>query len=54
MKVREIIKLIEADGWVHIGSKGSHRHYKHSSKPGKNHPRKTFERPAPRNREKHP
>lgn len=35
MKVRDIIKLIEAEGWVYIGSKGSHRHYKHPRKPGK-------------------
>jgi predicted RNA binding protein YcfA (HicA-like mRNA interferase family) len=35
MKVRDLIKLLEDDGWIYIGSKGSHRHFKHPSKPGK-------------------
>jgi len=35
VKVREIIKLIEADGWFLIASKGSHRQYKHPTKPGR-------------------
>lgn len=35
MKVREAIKLIEADGWYLIVTKGSHRQYKHSTKPGR-------------------
>jgi len=35
MKVREAIKLIEADGWVMVGQRGSHRQYKHPSKPGR-------------------
>ncbi|MDX1421072.1 MAG: type II toxin-antitoxin system HicA family toxin [Rubricoccaceae bacterium] len=34
MKVRDIIKQIEADGWVHTRTKGSHRQYKHPTKPG--------------------
>ncbi len=34
MKVREVIKLIEADGWVLIRTRGSHRQYKHPSKKG--------------------
>ena len=34
MKVREIIKLIENDGWYHVRTRGSHRHYKHRVKPG--------------------
>lgn len=29
MKVREIIKLIESDGWYKIKAKGGHRQYKH-------------------------
>jgi predicted RNA binding protein YcfA (HicA-like mRNA interferase family) len=33
--VREIIRLLEADGWILIASKGSHRQYKHPSKMGK-------------------
>lgn len=32
---REVIKALEADGWVLIKTVGSHHHYKHSTKPGK-------------------
>ena len=35
MKVREIIKLIEADGWYRIKSKSGHRQYKHPLKRGR-------------------
>lgn len=35
MKVLEIEKLILDDGWVQIGQRGSHRQYKHPTKPGK-------------------
>jgi len=35
MKVREIIKVIEADGWFRIKAKGGHRQYKHFVKPGR-------------------
>jgi len=35
MKVRDIIKLIEADGWYLVDTKGSHRQYKHMVKPGR-------------------
>ncbi|MBW4479568.1 MAG: type II toxin-antitoxin system HicA family toxin [Tolypothrix brevis GSE-NOS-MK-07-07A] len=34
MKVREIIKLIEADGWYLARTRGSHRQYKHTVKSG--------------------
>ncbi len=34
MKVRELIKLIEADGWYIVRTRGSHRQYKHPTKPG--------------------
>ena len=34
MKVREAIKLIEDDGWFHVRTRGSHRHFKHPTKPG--------------------
>ncbi|MGC9973226.1 MAG: type II toxin-antitoxin system HicA family toxin [Bryobacteraceae bacterium] len=33
MKVRDLIRLIEFDGWRHVRTTGSHRHYKHPSKP---------------------
>ncbi|NEV78500.1 type II toxin-antitoxin system HicA family toxin [Rhodopseudomonas sp. BR0C11] len=36
MKVRDvIILLIEADGWIHIATRGSHRQFKHPWKPGR-------------------
>lgn len=34
MKVRDLIKQIEADGWVHVRTRGSHRQYKHPTKHG--------------------
>jgi predicted RNA binding protein YcfA (HicA-like mRNA interferase family) len=34
MKVSEIIKLIEDDGWLLARQKGSHRQYKHKLKKG--------------------
>ena len=35
MKVRDIIKALEADGWQHVATKGSHRQFKHRVKSGK-------------------
>ncbi len=35
MKVRETIQLIERDGWFVVATRGSHRQYKHPSKPGR-------------------
>ena len=35
MKVREVIKLLEADGWRLVAIKGSHRHFRHPVKAGK-------------------
>jgi len=34
MKVRDAIKLIEDDGWFLVRTRGSHRHFKHPTKPG--------------------
>ena len=34
MKVRDAIKLVEADGWRLVRMRGSHRHYHHQSKLG--------------------
>jgi predicted RNA binding protein YcfA (HicA-like mRNA interferase family) len=34
VKVRELIALIEADGWSEIRTKGSHRQFRHPTKPG--------------------
>ena len=33
--VRDIIRLIEADGWRHVATRGSHRQYKHDRKAGR-------------------
>lgn len=35
MTVRQIRKRIEADGWYHAATKGSHHQYKHPVKTGK-------------------
>ncbi len=35
MKVRDVIKLIEADGWYLVTTKGSHKQYKHPKKAGR-------------------
>jgi len=35
MKVRDVIKLIEKDGWFLVVTKGSHRQYKHPTKSGR-------------------
>ena len=35
MKIRDIVKIIEADGWFLVETKGSHRQYKHANKPGR-------------------
>ncbi|MEX0902337.1 MAG: type II toxin-antitoxin system HicA family toxin [Pseudohongiellaceae bacterium] len=34
MKVKELIKLLEDDGWYLDRTKGSHRQYKHPTKSG--------------------
>jgi predicted RNA binding protein YcfA (HicA-like mRNA interferase family) len=35
MKARDIIRLLEQDGWYLKASKGSHRQYKHPTKSGR-------------------
>jgi predicted RNA binding protein YcfA (HicA-like mRNA interferase family) len=35
LKVSEIIKMIEADCWYLVATRGSHRQYKHPDKPGR-------------------
>ncbi len=35
MKVRDIIKIIEKDGWYLVATRGSHRQYKHPTKEGR-------------------
>jgi predicted RNA binding protein YcfA (HicA-like mRNA interferase family) len=34
MKVREVIRMLVDDGWYLARTKGSHRQYKHPTKPG--------------------
>lgn len=35
MKVRELIKTLEEDGWYLVKTRGSHLQFKHPVKPGK-------------------
>jgi predicted RNA binding protein YcfA (HicA-like mRNA interferase family) len=35
VKVNEILRLLLQDGWFLVATKGSHRQYKHPSKPGR-------------------
>ena len=35
MKVKEIIKLLQSDGWRKLRSDGSHVQYMHPTKPGR-------------------
>jgi predicted RNA binding protein YcfA (HicA-like mRNA interferase family) len=35
MKIRDIIRLMEAEGWYLAETKGSHRQYKHPTIPGR-------------------
>ena len=34
-KVRQAIEIVEADGWYFVRQRGSHRQFKHPTKPGK-------------------
>lgn len=34
MKIREVIRMLEQDGWYLARRRGSHRQFKHPSKPG--------------------
>ena len=34
MKIKELIKLIEKDGWYLVRTRGSHRQFHHSTKSG--------------------
>ncbi len=47
MNSKEIIRMIEADGWQLVRTKGSHHHFKHSVKKGLvtvPHPKRTIPR----------
>ncbi len=34
MTVREVLRILETDGWIMVVQKGSHRQYKHPTKRG--------------------
>jgi len=35
VKVREVIRRLQVEGWVLVSTEGSHRQLKHPSKPGR-------------------
>ena len=35
MKVREVLVMLESDGWYLVATRGSHRQFKHPTKPGR-------------------
>lgn len=35
MKIKEILKLLEKDGWFKVAQRGSHRQFKHNLKKGR-------------------
>jgi predicted RNA binding protein YcfA (HicA-like mRNA interferase family) len=34
VKVREVVRMLERDGWRHVRTTGSHRQFRHPVKPG--------------------
>ena len=34
MKIRDVIRQLQADGWQQVRQRGSHRQFKHPTKPG--------------------
>jgi predicted RNA binding protein YcfA (HicA-like mRNA interferase family) len=35
VKVSDVLRLLKDDGWYLVDTRGSHRQYKHSTKPGR-------------------
>jgi predicted RNA binding protein YcfA (HicA-like mRNA interferase family) len=35
MKVSEILRMLHEDGWFLVATRGSHRQFKHPTKPGR-------------------
>jgi predicted RNA binding protein YcfA (HicA-like mRNA interferase family) len=35
MKVKDVIRLLEGEGWFLVVTRGSHRQYKHPVRPGR-------------------
>jgi predicted RNA binding protein YcfA (HicA-like mRNA interferase family) len=47
MSSRDLIKALQADGWTHVRTVGSHHHFRHPTKPGTvtvPHPRKDLKK----------
>jgi predicted RNA binding protein YcfA (HicA-like mRNA interferase family) len=34
LKVREVVRMLEKDGWELVRTRGSHRQFRHAEKPG--------------------
>ncbi|HEX2094499.1 MAG TPA: type II toxin-antitoxin system HicA family toxin [Longimicrobiaceae bacterium] len=34
MKVKEVVRMLERDGWYLVRTRGSHHQYKHPARPG--------------------
>lgn len=35
MKVRDVLRMLQDDGWREVAMRGSHRQFKHPTKPGR-------------------
>jgi predicted RNA binding protein YcfA (HicA-like mRNA interferase family) len=35
MKVRDVLHMLHEDGWMLVATRGSHRQFKHPTKPGR-------------------
>ncbi len=35
MKVRDVLRMLQDDGWHEVAVRGSHRQFKHPTKPGR-------------------
>ncbi|HMG59043.1 MAG TPA: type II toxin-antitoxin system HicA family toxin [Burkholderiales bacterium] len=35
MKVREVLRMLNDEGWLLVATRGSHRQFKHPTKPGR-------------------
>lgn len=35
MKVEDVLRLLKLDGWHLVATRGSHRQFKHATKPGR-------------------
>jgi predicted RNA binding protein YcfA (HicA-like mRNA interferase family) len=35
MKVSEVLRILQSDGWTLVATRGSHRQFKHANKPGR-------------------